>query len=246
MADLPPDHPLWGPEGIAQLEARLGALDSVGPRSTAMVDVAAAARALIEALTSTTAPAPTIAAVAEAVGGAVDRLREEGRGRAYSGAAEASLAARDAAADPDGDDADHPGFLHFSPVVGRANPLAPPLEPAVAGDRVTARAVFGSAYEGPPGCVHGGFLAAAFDEVLGLVQALTGQPGMTARLEVRYRMPTPLHVPLHFEAQVLAVQGRKITTRATCHAGEGLTAEADGLFVTVDQEKFRTLLEQRR
>ena len=37
---------------------------------------------------------------------------------------------------------------------------------------------FGSAYEGPPGCVHGGFVAAAFDEVLGFVQSLGGQPGL--------------------------------------------------------------------
>jgi hypothetical protein len=41
---------------------------------------------------------------------------------------------------------------------------------------------FGSAYEGPPGCVHGGYVAAAFDEMLGFVQSLGGNPGMTARL----------------------------------------------------------------
>ena len=37
----------------------------------------------------------------------------------------------------------------------------------------------GPAYEGPPGCVHGGFIAAAFDEVLGSTQSLSGSPGMT-------------------------------------------------------------------
>ena len=41
---------------------------------------------------------------------------------------------------------------------------------------------FGDAYEGPPGCVHGGFIAASFDEMLGFVAGATGKPGMTARL----------------------------------------------------------------
>ena len=60
------------------------------------------------------------------------------------------------------------------------------------GDRVTARSRFGSAYEGPPGCVHGGYVAAAFDELLGAAQSLSGTQGMTADLEVDYRTPTPL------------------------------------------------------
>ena len=59
---------------------------------------------------------------------------------------------------------------------------------------------FGSAYEGPPGHVHGGFVAAAFDEVLGYVQSLGGRPGMTGTLTVRYRSPTPLYTELRFEA----------------------------------------------
>ena len=50
-------------------------------------------------------------------------------------------------------------------------------------------ATFGAAYEGPPGCVHGGFVAAAFDEVLGSTQSLSGEPGMTGRLTVNYRSP---------------------------------------------------------
>ena len=244
MAELPADHPLWGPEGLAQLRDRLDAISTVGPRSAAMVDVASRTRALIEALTSTTASADAIAEVADLVAKAVGLLAAEGSGRAYTGPAEASLAAGETSAlDPD--DPDRPGFLHFSPLFGRANPLAPPLEPKLEGEHVTAEAVFGSAYEGPPGCLHGGFIAAAFDEVLGLVQALTGQPGMTGRLEVKYRNPTPLHAPLMFRAWVERVEGRKILTRATCSADGVLTAEAEGLFITIDESKFGSLLQRR-
>ena len=84
------------------------------------------------------------------------------------------------------------GFFDHSPMLGRANPLAPPIRLWLEGDRILGTATFGAAYEGPPGCVHGGYVAAAFDEVLGSTQSLSGSPGMTGRLTVHYRKPTPL------------------------------------------------------
>ena len=44
---------------------------------------------------------------------------------------------------------------------------------------------------------HGGYVAAAFDEVLGLAQDLGGQSGMTGTLTIKYRRPTPLHADPH-------------------------------------------------
>ena len=95
---------------------------------------------------------------------------------------------------------DYEGPFDNSPLMGRANPLAPPVKLQIEADgRVTGTATFGSAYEGPPGHVHGGFVAAAFDELLGLVQIKGGTPGMTGRLTVHYRSPTPLHTELRFD-----------------------------------------------
>jgi acyl-coenzyme A thioesterase PaaI-like protein len=111
--------------------------------------------------------------------------------------------------------------------------------------RVHGRVVFGSAYEGPPGCLHGGYVAAAFDEVLGFAQSLTGNPGMTGRLVVHYRSPTPLHTELAFEAWVERVDGRKILTGSTLHAGERLCAEAEGLFISIKPGVFKKLIEER-
>jgi acyl-CoA thioesterase FadM len=88
-------------------------------------------------------------------------------------------------------------------------------------------------------------VAAAFDEVLGYAQSLTGNPGMTGRLEVSYRSPTPLHTPLRFEAWVERVEGRKITARCTLHAGERLCAEATGLFITIKPGTFEKLVAER-
>ena len=93
--------------------------------------------------------------------------------------------------------------------------------------------------------MHGGFVAAAFDEVLGYTQSLSGAPGMTGTLTVRYRKPTPLHEELLFEASLVRVDGRKIFTQATVSAGGVLTAEAEGIFVSARPGSMQELMEQR-
>lgn len=128
----------------------------------------------------------------------------------------------------------HAHFDH-SPVMGVANPIAPSARlERLRDDQVVLHLRFGSAYEGPPSSVHGGVIAAAFDEVLGLTQSLGGQPGMTGTLSVRYRRPTPLHRDLRFVGTLVGVDGRKIRTTGACYDGDTITAEAEGLFITVD------------
>ncbi len=137
-------------------------------------------------------------------------------------------------------------FFDQSPLIGLANPLAPPVTVGKSGPRsAVASVTFGSAYEGPPGCVHGGYVAAAFDEVLGYVQSLSGSPGMTATLTIKYRQPTPLHTELFFEAELVRVEGRKIFTHGRVFAGDVVTAEAEGLFISVDLAKMGRLLKKR-
>ncbi len=114
-----------------------------------------------------------------------------------------------------------------------ANPFAPPIRLAVVNNKVLGQANFGATFEGAPGTVHGGFVAAAFDQVLFMAQSLTGIPAMTATLTVRYRMPTPLFTDLVFEGVVERVEGRKIFTRETASANGVLTAEAEGLFIAI-------------
>jgi len=130
-------------------------------------------------------------------------------------------------------------------VVDRLSQNLKEVEFSVEGDMVCASVVFGHAYEGPPGHVHGGIVAAAFDELLGATQALSGSPGMTGQLSVSYRAPTPLHVPLRFESTLDSVEGRKITTSARLYAGETLCAEARGLFISVDFAKIASMRADR-
>jgi acyl-coenzyme A thioesterase PaaI-like protein len=138
------------------------------------------------------------------------------------------------------------GHFDFSPLIGRSNPLSPPI--AMSADergQVTGRVTFGSAYEGPPGCVHGGYVAAAFDEVLGFAETFSNAPGMTGTLNVVYRTPTPLHVEVVFRARITGIEGRKIFVSGELHAGERLCAECDAIFVSMKAGTYAHLVAQR-
>ena len=196
--------------------------------------LADAMRLVIERLSPSDAPEAELRRAADALEAYADQLETHPRLRFVHGYAETANAG------------DVSAFFDRSPLIGLANPLAPPLTIAKTGERTAeGRVTFGSAYEGPPGHVHGGFVAAAFDEVLGFVQSLSGRPGMTGTLVVRYRRPTPLHTPLRFTAEYVRSEGRKLYTEARVHAGDVLCAEAAGIFVSIARERFAELEKER-
>ena len=136
--------------------------------------------------------------------------------------------------------------LFTNPAAGWRNPIAPPMVVEHDADgRCWSDFTLGAAYEGPPGCVHGGYVAAVFDELLGATQSLSGDQGMTAHLGVDYRRPTPLGAPLRLEGWLDRRDGRKIYAKGALYSGDELTAEADGLFIAFDREKFAALLAAR-
>jgi acyl-coenzyme A thioesterase PaaI-like protein len=215
--------------------------------------LASAMRLVIERLIASDAPEEELRVAADRLEQYAEHLGTHPRRKRYEGIAESALAQMKAL-EAAGEKAPQPnevklligpGHFDFSPLIGRSNPLAPPISLREENGRVLGEATFGSAYEGPPGSLHGGYVAAAFDEVLGYAQSLTGNPGMTGRLEVSYRSPTPLHVPLRFEAWVESAAGRKITARCTLHAGDRLCAEAVGLFITIKPGTFEKLVAER-
>lgn len=218
------------------LEARVRELHNaeLTPQRVEMRRLGNAMRAVIERLVATKAPEDELARAADALEEIAELLGQYPQGRLYEGFAESS---------PSGDP--HAFFDH-SPLMGQANPLAPPLVLEPRDGRVHGRVRFGSAYEGPPGAVHGGYVAAAFDEVLGMAQSMSGNPGMTGTLTIRYRSPTPLNEELRFEGQIDRVEGRKIfTTGALYAADDSLTAEAEAVFISVDLSKIAELMAKR-
>ncbi len=130
-------------------------------------------------------------------------------------------------------------FLPRSMVSGTLNPLAPPVRMEVHPDHVVGRATFTNAYEGPPGYVHGAMVAGVLDQVLAFANLASGHPGFTATLTIRYHLPTPLFREIRFEARHARTDGKRIHATGQVFDGDTLTAEAEGLFVSIDMEKAR-------
>ena len=219
-----------GFEGFGDFATRMREMREaeVSPQRAEMRRLADTARVVIDRLVATRAPAEVLEDAANALEAVAASLDGYPRGLSFEGFAESA------------NSGDPHAFFDHSPLLGLANPLAPPLRLEVADGKVVGAARFGSAYEGPPGCVHGGYIAAAFDEVLGMAQSLGGRPGMTGTLTVRYRRPTPLHTDLRFDAALDRTEGRKIFTSGRLYnaATDELTAEAEAIFVSVDFSKI--------
>ncbi len=119
----------------------------------------------------------------------------------------------------------------LNPLSGWSNPIAPPVHGWIDGERAYATCQVGWAYEGPPGSVHGGMVAAIFDQFLGMAQILGGQPGMTGYLHVNYHNRTPLNTELKLEGDLVEVAGRKTIMRGEMFANGELSASCECLFV---------------
>ena len=241
MARLPGEYePMMGddidPERLHAVTKRLRAASKTGdlsPRRAALRELADSTRELIDRLVATDAPDEVILVAAAEVQAAASRFAPYRQGSLYGFS---EMATAGGQSDP---------LYDHSPLIGIANPLAPPMDIREQDGIVVATAVFGQAYEGPPGHVHGGYVAAAFDELLGATQALSGAPGMTGTLTIRYESPTPLHTELRYEGRLAGVERRKIFTEGTCFAGDRVTATAKGTFISMKPGQFLDLLAER-
>ena len=121
-------------------------------------------------------------------------------------------------------------------LIGRSNPLAPPMRLFVEGDVAVGELTFSASYEGAPGWVHGGMIAAAIDQVLGFLQLHRGIPSVTGRLTVHYRRPTPIETPIRIEAVPGEDRGRQCALSARLLVAGSLAAAADAVFVRVDAD----------
>jgi acyl-coenzyme A thioesterase PaaI-like protein len=119
-------------------------------------------------------------------------------------------------------------------ITGRANPAAVEFEARRDGDEVVADACFGAAFEGAPGRVHGGMVAAVFDDLVGFILGMVGQPGFTGRLTVHYHAPVPTERPVEFRARLRERAGRKLIVDADVRLGAKVLATCEAVMVLVD------------
>ena len=95
-------------------------------------------------------------------------------------------------------------------------------------------------FEGYPGIVHGGIVAALVDEALGRVHmgpADNPRFMFTAKLEVQYRKPVPTEKPIRIVAHGVKSKRRSATSKAEVFGPEGeLLAEADAVLINVPED----------
>ncbi|MGH3635399.1 MAG: PaaI family thioesterase, partial [Mycobacterium sp.] len=116
-------------------------------------------------------------------------------------------------------------------VIGTRNPIAPPLLiNHDASGKAWCDFDLGAAYEGPPGHVHGGVAALVLDHVLGEAASDGMNPRLTGTITLRYVRATRLG-RLHAEATTTRVDGVKTFASGHLADDQGVTVEADGVFI---------------
>ena len=98
-------------------------------------------------------------------------------------------------------------------------------------------------FQGYPGIVHGGIVAALVDEVLGRVHMGPDPENprfmFTARMNVNYRKNVPTGVPIKIVGRATQSKRRTAASAAEIYGPEGdLLAEAEALLVDVPAEKL--------
>lgn len=136
------------------------------------------------------------------------------------------------------------GIRMFNPVIGAGNPIAPPMRIEIGEDGAEGWCTLGHAYEGPPMYGHGGVSAMLIDQLLGHAAAVSGHPGVTTELSVRYRRPVPLDVPLRIWGRVVEAEERRVAVVGgitTAAEPDIPLVEAEGRFARLRPDQARRL-----
>jgi acyl-CoA thioesterase FadM len=214
-------HPLAAPEAV-------GADVALHTRRAAIAELGDALRDLVGQASATEVPEDVLRQVAAQVREAATLLGRQTRRRADLPGADDLLG----------------GFRMYNPVTGSGSGLAPPLHIDVTGNAVVGTCTLGLAFEGPPTFAHGGVSAMLLDQLLGYATSAAGHPGMTVKLETRYRAPVPLQTQLRLTAEVSEVNGRRVTARGvitTAAEPDTVLVEASGTFVGLRAEQAARL-----
>jgi acyl-coenzyme A thioesterase PaaI-like protein len=130
-------------------------------------------------------------------------------------------------------------------VCGRANQFGLQLAfYETAPGEVTCEYTVPEQYQGYPGVVHGGIVAAMLDEVCGRAYMGGETPRFmyTARLEIRYRKNVPIGKPLRIIGKTNKSKSRTATATGVIYGPEGdVLAEADALMVDIPEDIYSSI-----
>ena len=118
---------------------------------------------------------------------------------------------------------------------GEKNPIGLHLTFDFDGEKISTKKILPKEFQGYEGAAHGGIISTMLDETMcKFIVAKYGERAMTAKLEVRYKFPTPVEQELTISAREESQRRNIITMRATVETSDGtVTAEATAKFAVV-------------
>ncbi|MRI33844.1 hypothetical protein EOPP23_12690 [Endozoicomonas sp. OPT23] len=138
----------------------------------------------------------------------------------------------------------------YTPVSGRCNVQSPDVTFHSDRDALKAHAdvYYDETFEGGLGMVHGGLIAALFDELFGLIEHHTGNASVTGGLRLKYLKPTPIKTQLRYEAWIDRQEGRKSLVKGQLKLDDDslknnvlVEAEADFIRLDVNKDSFKAI-----
>ena len=118
---------------------------------------------------------------------------------------------------------------------GEANPIGLHLKFEFVGDTFTTKKRLPREYQSYTGIVHGGIITTMLDEAMGGYLYKSGKKAVTARLDVRYRKPTPVGEELTITGWVESQRANFVNMRATIALSDGtITAEGTAKMAVVE------------
>jgi len=214
---------------------------AIAGRERSMTDLADTVRRLVELVVTNTAPPDVLDAAVAQLRSTADLLAAHVPAEPVARFIDPPEGLR-----PDNPGASMDGAMPYDPVVGRYNPIALPVTISFQPPLAIGTAVFTTPYEGGPGWVHGAALAATFDIVLTAANHLSGAAGPTVWLTIRFRRPTLVGIEARFEAEVVANDGRRVTSRGRLVQDGVVCVEAEGEFAVLDTKRIRKVAQRTR
>lgn len=119
-------------------------------------------------------------------------------------------------------------------VCGRDNPIGLHLTFREENDTYITTFTPGPEHQSYNGVLHGGLISTLLDEIMARYLYAKGQTAVTAKLEVRFRSPTPIGQPLIISGRITGQKGKMYEMAGTVALADGtVTAEGKALIALV-------------
>jgi acyl-coenzyme A thioesterase PaaI-like protein len=197
-------------------------------RRDAVERLAAAVRALGDAVAETGVDPDALDEITAEIAALTQRLAAVTHDGPYSGLTWAP-----------GDFSVPEGPMPLNPIIGACSPVRPDVQLRFSNGEIVGRARFTKRFVGPPGYAHGGISALLGDQIVSASGQAVGVRTITKALRVQYRRPLPLGEELALWG-VYEPDGDSLRARFTVTARDEVAVEGTGELVTFERLEERT------